>query len=79
MKIREISCLDAAVVIGFCGGLRGEELFMMSLKGMLKFWEDSRKNKHLSHVMVTLKGRFKGETGEIWHVMTSADTTGSKI
>ena len=46
MKIREISCLDAAVVIGFCGGLRGEELFMMSLKGMLKFWEETSSKKY---------------------------------
>ena len=25
--------------------------------------------KEKSHVMVTLKGRFKGETGEKWHMM----------
>ena len=35
---RRISCLAAAVVIGFCGDLRGEEVLLTSLKGMLKFW-----------------------------------------
>ena len=34
---REIFCLAAAVVIDFCGGLQGEEVFMTSLKGMLRF------------------------------------------
>ena len=39
MRRRDISRLDAAVVIGFYGGLRGKEVFLASLKGMLKFWE----------------------------------------
>ena len=51
------------MVIGFCGGLRGEEEFFTSLKGVLKFWEDTRLNKGKPHVMVTLQGRFKGKTG----------------
>ena len=32
-----ISCMTAVSVIGLCGGLRGEEVFLTSLKGMLKF------------------------------------------
>ena len=64
MRRREISCLDVAVVIGLCGGLQGEEVFLKSLKGMLKFWEETRNKKDLSHIMVTFKGRFKVETGE---------------
>ena len=36
MGIREIYCLYAAVVIGLCGGLCGEEIFMTTMKGMLK-------------------------------------------
>ena len=34
---REISCLSESVVIGFCGGLWGEEYFLASLKVMLTF------------------------------------------
>ena len=28
IRKRSISCVSAAVVIGFCGGLRGEEVFL---------------------------------------------------
>ena len=60
---REVYCLSSAVVIGFGGGLRGEEVFLSSLEGMLKFWKETRLRINQSHVMVTLKERFKGETG----------------
>ena len=46
---------------------------------MLKFLEEKRKKKDLSHVMVTLKGRFKGETGEKWHMLQLSDTIGPRI
>ena len=69
MRIRRISCLYYAVFIGFCGGLWGEEFFLTHLKGMLKLWEETIKEKYPSHIMVTLKGRFKGETGEKWHML----------
>ena len=36
---RGISRLAAAVVIGFCGGLKVEEFFLALLKGMLYLWE----------------------------------------
>ena len=60
MRISKISCLSADVVIGFGGSFCGDEFFLMSLKVMLKLWEDTRKKKYLSQVMVTMKGRFKG-------------------
>ena len=41
----EISCLAAAVVIGFCRGLRGEKVLLTSLKGTIKFWEENRLKK----------------------------------
>ena len=58
----EVSCLEAAVVIGFGGVLRVEEVFLASLEGMLKFWEETRLRRKQYHVMATLKGRFKVET-----------------
>ena len=51
------------MVIGFCGGLRGEEVFLTSLKGVLQLWEEKIKNKYFSHIVVTLKGWFKVDTG----------------
>ena len=53
--------MAAAGVIGFGGGLRVEEVILESLEGMLKFWEEIRLGRNQSHVMVTLKGRFKGD------------------
>ena len=41
MRKGKISCLVAAVVIVFCGGFRVEEVFLASLKEMLKFWEET--------------------------------------
>ena len=63
--------MNAAVVIGFYGGLRGEELFIRSLKVVLKFWEGKKRRKKI-HIMVTLKGRFKGETEEKCHMLKLA-------
>ena len=37
-QIIDMSCLYAAVLIGFCGGLTVDEVFITSLKGMLKIW-----------------------------------------
>ena len=35
---REVSCLAAAVVIGLCRGLRGEEFPFTSMKVILNIW-----------------------------------------
>ena len=45
MRRKDISCLAADVVVVFCGGLQGEELFLTYLKGILEIWEETRKNK----------------------------------
>ena len=65
--------MTAAVLIGLCRGLRGEEVFLISMKEILKNWEETRLKKEISHVMVTSKGWFKGETGDKWHILLSVD------
>ena len=75
----EVSCLAAAVVISLGGGLRGEEFFLASLEGMLNFWEETRLSRNQSRVMVTLKGRFEGETGVKWHMIPLVDVKCSGI
>ena len=47
-----------AMVVGFCGGLQEEELFLASMKGMLKFWEETRKKKE--ERPITHHGDIKG-------------------
>ena len=71
----EISCLLSAVVIWFCGGFMGEELFIASLKLMLKFLEETRLKREQSHIMVTLKKLFKEETGGKWNMLSLVDIT----
>ena len=38
-----------------------------------KNWEETRLEKEKSHVMVTLKGRFKGVNGDKWHMLLLVD------
>ena len=42
---------------------------------MFKFWEEIRLRKEQSHIMKTLKGRFKGEIWEKWHILPLVDIT----
>ncbi|KAL7502329.1 hypothetical protein ACHAXN_000307, partial [Cyclotella atomus] len=55
----------------FGAALRSEEVPLVLLKGMLTFWQESTQAK-CPHVMLTLKGRFKGETGHRWHCVPNA-------
>ena len=63
------------MVIGLNRRLWREEVLLAFLKGMLKFWKETMLKKEQSRVIVTLKGRFKGETGEKWHMMPLVDIT----
>ena len=69
---KEIESMMAFVVIGFCLSLRGEEVPLTVIEGLLTFWEETKKHKH-PHMMVTLKGKFKGEQNLRWHCVPLAD------
>ena len=64
----EVALEGAFYVIGFAGGLRGEEITKADLLSVVKHWEASGKCDP-PHVVVGLIGRFKGETGLSYHVM----------
>jgi hypothetical protein len=70
--------LMSYILIGFGAGLRGEEVPLTSLKGMLSFWDETRADRD-PYIMVTLYGRFKGETGYRWHCLPIADRTRSGL
>ena len=55
----KISEIAVAVLIGICGGLRGEEIFLTAITGMIQFWEEIRIHPKIEHVMVTLHGMSK--------------------
>ena len=66
------------MLVAMCGGLRGEEVPLLSLEGMLTFWEDTSREDD-PYLMLTLKGRFKGEVDERWHLVPVSDYTRSMI
>jgi hypothetical protein len=67
------------LIAGFCLGLRGEEVVKMDIAGFLTYYEAGRSHLAHPHVMVPLLGRFKGETGERWHLLPIVWRTRSGI
>jgi hypothetical protein len=49
-------------------GLQGEEVPLISLDGLITFWDELRLDAD-SHIMLTLQGHFKGEVDEWWHLV----------
>lgn len=73
---RKIANVMAFVVIGFCASLRGEEVPLVSIMGLLSFWRETLPK---NFVMLTLRGRFKGEDNLKWHLVPVVDETNSGI
>lgn len=65
-------------LIAFCWGLRGEEVPLSDLNGMLKHWDEGGQHSK-PHVVVSLLGRFKGETGIGYHILPIIATTPSGL
>jgi hypothetical protein len=74
-KIEEVM---SYVLCEFAAGLRGEEVPMISMSGLLTYWGETAMADR-PHVMLTLQGRFKGETNERWHCVPIVDVTNSGI
>ncbi len=66
------------MLIAMGGGLRGEEVPLLSLDGILTFWETTSQEPD-PFIMMTLKGRFKGEVDERWHMVPVSDHTRSGL
>lgn len=71
MKLEDLAVY---VLCTFAAGLRGEEVPLLSLLGMRKFYAQSRAAR-TPHVALALQGRFKGEEGDRWHMIPIADNT----
>lgn len=69
----------AFICIGYCASLRGEEISLTSIQGMLEFWDESINHPVVPHIMVTLRGRFKAEKNLRWHMIPIAIRTRSDI
>ena len=70
----EIATEAAFYLIAFCCALRGEEVPKVDLFGAIKHWREGVTGE-LKHVVVPLTGRFKGETGENYHLLCIVDVT----
>jgi hypothetical protein len=71
-------CIHAVFIMcGFCAGLRGEELPMMSLDAMAKHYKkDQPVEGSLENVFLALRGRVKGKHSEdACHLIPIAATT----
>ncbi len=66
------------MLAAFGAGLRGEEVPLLSMEGLLTFWTLSRETAD-RHIMLTLKGCFKGEVDERWHLVPVSDFTRSGL
>ncbi len=66
------------MMAAFGAGLQGEEVPLISLDGLLTFWDESSLDED-RHIMLTLKGRFKGEVDERWHLVPISNATRSGL
>ena len=57
------------MIVGFLAALRGEEVVMCSFEGLRKHFVEGILHPEHPHVPITLLGRFKGKTGEWYHIM----------
>jgi len=60
------------MLAAFGAGLRGEEVPLMSMEGLLTFWTVSREAED-RHIMLALKGHFKEEVDERCHLVPVSD------
>jgi hypothetical protein len=68
------------MLIVFGTGLRGEEVPLVSLKGLLNFWMETRRgDDDKRYMMMMLSGRFKGEVDSRWHMVLICNKTWSNI
>ena len=68
---KDIESLMAFTLIGFCISLRGEEVPLTSIDGLATYWEETRAHA-TPHMMITLRGKFKGENNLRWHCVPLA-------
>ncbi len=74
-ELEDVMCYT---IFTFCNALRGEEVPLITLKGMLEFWDQTALDTE-PYIMTTLYGRFKGEMVDRYHCLPIPDDTASKL
>ncbi len=68
------------IMIGFGGGLRGEDVPLVLLEGLLNFWMETRMGTaDKRYMMMMMSGHFKGEVDSRWNMVPISDRTHSNI
>ena len=75
---KEIESVISFMIIGFCILLRGEEVPLIVIEGILAFWDETRA-RQIPHMIITIKGKFKWEKNISWHCVPIADQTKTVI
>jgi hypothetical protein len=76
---KEVVEIAFFLVVTFCLGLRGEEVVKADIAGFMTYFDSGKTHPEHKHVMIPLQGRFKGETGERWHLLPIVWRTRSGI
>ncbi len=66
------------MLAAFGAGLRGEKVPLLSMERLLTFWTKSREAED-QHIMLALRGHFKGEVDERWHLVLVSNFTQSGL
>eukprot|EP00957_Ditylum_brightwellii_P207115 15351553-Ditylum_brightwellii.AAC.2 len=73
---RSMILLGSFVLIAYAGSFHGHEVFLVDTHGLLKYKDEGRKeSKDNDYLFIPLLGRFKGETGEKYHLTPLAAKT----
>jgi hypothetical protein len=75
INVEDMVCF---MLLGFGAGLRGEEVPLVNLEGLLTYWMETRKEED-RYMMITLQNRFKGEVDQRWHIVPIWDVTRAGI
>lgn len=78
-EIKQLILCGVFVALGFCGGLRGEEIMLLDACALLKHHEEAMNHPKYPHVVAPLLGQFKGERGDRYHYMPMAKVTKSGV
>jgi hypothetical protein len=75
-----VSLRGVFLIAGFCDGLRGEELSLMSLDATTKYLPVSQpRSPELANICLALRGRVKGGLEEACHLVPIAAVTASGL
>ena len=76
---KALADMSVFVLASLLAALRGEETLKISLGNTRDYFEEAKKNLQLKHVVIPLRGSFKGENGEGYHFVAVSAFTNSRF